>query len=74
MANTAVRADEDGRPEDTEDRRHFDSEPSWPYHLPLYLYIHTYISNIYMDYTHSQTSYLELCAEDLKTTRLDLTT
>ena len=53
MANTAVSADEDSRPEDAEDRRHFDSEPSWPYHFTLYLYIHTYISDIYMGYTHT---------------------
>jgi hypothetical protein len=40
------RADEERRPEDSEDRRYFDSEPSWTYHLPFFLiYLQAYIQN-----------------------------
>jgi len=55
MANTAGSADEDCRPEDAEDRRHFDSEPSWPYHLPcIFIYIYTFGISTVATHTHEQ--------------------
>ena len=52
MVNTAERAQEYCRSEETEDRRHFDSEPSWPYHLPcIFMYIYTF--GIYTVATHN---------------------
>ena len=55
MANTAGSADKDCRPEDAEDRRHFDSEPSWPYHLPcIFIYIYTFGISTVATHTHEQ--------------------